>query len=149
MKYKFDVSTSDFKELKESESFFVDKSLFIKEVIEENSKIVLIPRPRRFGKSLNFSMLKYFFDIKEESRELFKGLKISKEEECMEHMNKYPVLEMDFKGIRGISWESIVKGIKQRIGKIYKKHEEEIWDVLTSDEKEGYKKVRRVEVRLN
>ena len=148
MKYNFNLGTSDFKDLIENNNFFIDKSLFIKEVINESADILLIPRPRRFGKSLNFSMLRYFFDIKEESSKLFEGLKISKEKECMEHMNKYPVLSVDFNGIRGISWESIVKGIKQRIGKIYKKHEEEIWDVLTSDERKDYKKVRRVEVDL-
>tara|TARA_B100000609_G_scaffold4985_1_gene3892 strand:- start:688 stop:978 length:291 start_codon:yes stop_codon:yes gene_type:complete len=94
MKYNFNFSTYDFKKLIENNNSFVDKSLFIKEVINESSDVILIPRPRRFGKSLNFSMLKYFFDIKEESRELFEGLKISKEQKCLEHMNKYPVLTL-------------------------------------------------------
>ena len=141
MKYKFDLSTFDFKELKESESFFVDKSLFIKEVIEENSKIVLIPRPRRFGKSLNFSMLKYFFDIKEESRELFKGLKISKEKECMEHMNKYPVLSITFKDVFGDSWPEVEGEINLRISEIYSKYKKEVWEVLTEEEKKVYKQL--------
>ena len=63
MKYNFNFGTSDFKKLIENNNFFVDKSLFIKEVINESSDVLLIPRPRRFGKSLNFSMLRYFFDI--------------------------------------------------------------------------------------
>ena len=135
MKYKFDLSTFDFKELKENESFFVDKSLFIKEVIEENSKIVLIPRPRRFGKSLNFSMLKYFFDIKEESRELFEGLKISKEQECLEHMNKYPVVLISMKDASVPNWNLSKKGLKVTMSEIYRDYREEVMDVLDESER--------------
>ena len=105
MKHKVSLGKSNFKGMIENKNFYIDKSLFVKEVIEEGSEVVLITRPRRFGKSLNFSMLKYFFDIKEDSRELFKGLKISREKESLMHMNKYPVLEIDFKGIGGDNWE--------------------------------------------
>ena len=138
MKYKFDVSTSDFKELKESESFFVDKSLFIKEVIEENSKIVLIPRPRRFGKSLNFSMLKYFFDMKEKSANLFKGLEISNEKECLEHMNKYPVVLISMKDAAVPNWNLSKKGLKVTMSEIYRDYKEELMDVLDKSEKKYY-----------
>ena len=58
---KVPISTDNFKELREKNYYFIDKSLFIKEVIECNSEVILIPRPRRFGKSINISMLKYFF----------------------------------------------------------------------------------------
>jgi len=143
MKYKFDVSTSDFKELKESESFFVDKSLFIKEVIEENSKIVLIPRPRRFGKSLNFSMLKYFFDIKEESKGLFEGLKISKEQECLKHMNEYPVLDITLKDSSGASWKETQNVLKLKIGKIYERFKENVWECLSENQREFYAEIER------
>ena len=104
MKYNFNFGTSDFKKLIENNNSFVDKSLFIKEVINESSDVLSIPRPRRFGKSLNFSMLRYFFDIKEESRELFEGLKISKEQECLEHMNKYPVVLISMKDASVSNW---------------------------------------------
>ena len=74
---KIQVGTSDFKKLIEGNNYFVDKSLLIKEFIENGADIILTPRPRRFGKTLNLSMLKYFFDIrtKEETKNLFKGLK--------------------------------------------------------------------------
>lgn len=83
---KIQVGTSDFKELIEGNNYFVDKSLLIKEFIENGAKIILTPRPRRFEETLNLSMLKYFFDIrtKEETKNLFKGLKIEYEKETME-----------------------------------------------------------------
>ncbi|OOM73832.1 putative AAA-ATPase [Clostridium sp. BL-8] len=83
MKKTIQIGTSDFKELIEENNYFVDKSVLIKEFIENGAKIILTPRPRRFGKTLNLSMLRYFFDIrtKEETKDLFKGLKIEKEKE--------------------------------------------------------------------
>jgi len=70
------IGISDLKKLIESNCYFIDKSLLIREFIENSSEIMLIPRPRRFGKTLNMSMIKYFFDIREESKNLFDGLKI-------------------------------------------------------------------------
>ncbi len=71
-KKKILLGCSDFKEMIETNAYYVDKSLFIKEVIDSNDKVLLIPRPRRFGKTLNLSMLRYFFDIrKPENRALF------------------------------------------------------------------------------
>ena len=70
------IGTDDFKEIIESNSLFIDKTLFIKELIDDTSKVLLFPRPRRFGKSLNMSMLKYYFSNTMDSLSLFKGLKI-------------------------------------------------------------------------
>ncbi len=137
MKCKFAFGTSNFKEIIENNNFFVDKSLFIKKVIKD-TKVALITRPRRFGKSLNFSMLRYFFDINEDSSSLFKGLNISKEKDCLEHMNKYPVVELDFKAILGNNWHDIYNGIKRRIGTVYKKHQNSVWDILSTVEKKEY-----------
>ena len=83
MKKNIQVGTSDFKEMIEGKHYFVDKSLLIKEFIETGADVILTPRPRRFGKTLNMSMLKYFFNIEnaEENRNLFKGLNIEKYEE--------------------------------------------------------------------
>mgnify|MGYP001245260221 CR=1 FL=1 len=116
----------------------MDKSLFIKEVIEENSKIVLIPRPRRFGKSLNFSMLKYFFDMKEKSANLFKSLEISNEKECLEHMNKYPVVLISMKDAAVPNWNLSKKGLKVTMSEIYRDYREELMDVLDESEKKYY-----------
>ena len=69
------LGTEDFKELIESNSLFIDKTLFIKELIDNTSKAVCFPRPRRFGKSLNISMVKYYFSLEYKDNTLFKGLK--------------------------------------------------------------------------
>ena len=141
MKHKISLGKSNFKRMIESKSFFVDKSLFIKEVIEEGSEVVLITRPRRFGKSLNFSMLKYFFDIKEDSSELFKGLKISREEESLLHMNKYPVISITFKDISCISWQVAKEGLRLEISELFKSHKSEVWEILDEEEKEYYTEI--------
>ena len=74
---KLNLGYSDFKNIIQSNSYFIDKSLLIKEVIDTEKSVLLFPRPRRFGKTLNLSMLKYFFDKNElKNEELFKNLKI-------------------------------------------------------------------------
>ncbi|MGL5724625.1 AAA family ATPase, partial [Cetobacterium sp.] len=72
-KKKLPLGVDDFKEVRENDFYLVDKSMFIDELLEKKSKVTLLPRPRRFGKTLNMSMLKYFFDIenKEENKILF------------------------------------------------------------------------------
>ena len=78
------IGESDFKMLRKKDYYFIDKSLFIKHIIDNSSKVVLITRPRRFGKTLNMSMLRYYFDCNmQDSKELFKGLKIMEQEEKM------------------------------------------------------------------
>jgi hypothetical protein len=72
---KISLGGSDFKEFVTENFYLVDKTLFIKEIIDDGSKVILLPRPRRFGKTMNISMLRYFFEKTEESnRELFKNL---------------------------------------------------------------------------
>ena len=141
MKHKVSLGKSNFKGMIENKNFYIDKSLFVKEVIEEGSEVVLITRPRRFGKSLNFSMLKYFFDIKEDSRELFKGLKISREEESLLHMNKYPVISITFKDISCISWQVAKEGLRLEISELFKSHKSEVWEILDEEEKEYYTEI--------
>ena len=80
------IGLSDFKELIEEDFYYFDKTNFIEEVIKDGAKVKLFTRPRRFGKTLNISMLKYFFDVennKHKNRKLFKNLKISKTEKGM------------------------------------------------------------------
>ena len=94
------VGVSDFKELIEENYFFVDKTSFIKEVMQDGAKVILITRPRRFGKTLNLSMLHYFLQIKSEQN-LFGNLTISKDEQfCSKHQNKYPVIFVSFKDMK-------------------------------------------------
>jgi hypothetical protein len=122
---KIQVGISDFKELIEDNNYFVDKSLLIKEFIENGAKIILTPRPRRFGKTLNLSMLKYFFDIrtKEENKNLFKGLKIEDEKEIMKLQGEYPVIFITFKNEKYISYEDFKDGIEFLLSSLYKEHD--------------------------
>ena len=108
------IGTSDFKELIENNNYFVDKSLLIKEFIENGGKIILTPRPRRFGKTLNLSMLKYFFDIrtKEETKDLFLGLNIENEKDIMKLQGEYPVIFITFKNHKHISYNNFEDGIR-------------------------------------
>ena len=78
-KNKYPIGVSDFKKLIDENYIFVDKSLFIKEIIDEGAEVLLLPRPRRFGKTLNMSMLSYYFDCQLDSKDLFKDLNIAKE----------------------------------------------------------------------
>ena len=95
---KLPLGISDFKELREENYYYVDKSLFIKEVIDRDGKVILLPRPRRFGKTLNLSMLRYFFEARQESlAHLFTGLAIEAESEVMQQQGQYPVIFLTFK----------------------------------------------------
>ena len=76
------IGISDFKMLRLRDNYYIDKTMYIKDIIDNQSGVVLITRPRRFGKTLNMSMLKYYFDINQkDSKELFQGLKIMEQEE--------------------------------------------------------------------
>ncbi len=90
------VGQEDFKELIDKEYCFVDKTLLIKDLLDQNSKVNLITRPRRFGKTLNMSMIQRFFEKTEESNAyLFEGLKISNAgEKYLRHLGKYPVIAL-------------------------------------------------------
>ena len=91
---KLPVGYSDFKEIIDNNCYFVDKSLLIKDIVDDGAKVILITRPRRFGKTLNLSMLRYFFEKKaagEDNNYLFDGLAITKAgEEYLQHQGKYP-----------------------------------------------------------
>ena len=96
------IGISDFKNLRLRKNYFIDKSLYIKDIIDNQSGVILITRPRRFGKTLNMSMLRYYFDIKgKDNKELFKDLKIMKEDEYYtSKLGYYPVIYLTLKDAR-------------------------------------------------
>ena len=144
MKKMIQIGTSDFKELIEKNNYFVDKSLLIKEFLENGAKIILTPRPRRFGKTLNLSMLKYFFDVKtkEETKELFKGLKIENEKEIMKLQGEYPVIFITFKNQKHISFEDFQDGIRVLISNLYREHDYLLdSDKLSEFDKNDFKEI--------
>ena len=120
---KLPIGLSDFKELIEENYYYFDKTNLIDEVIKDGSKVKLFARPRRFGKTLNMSMLKYFFDIKEaeENRKLFKDLYIEKTENFKEH-GQYPVIFLSLKDLKARTWEEMERGIKNLLQEVFSEH---------------------------
>ena len=117
------LGIDNFKEIREGGYFFVDKTDFIKDIIDEGSKVVLFPRPRRFGKTSNLSMLACFFDIELESQTLFDGLKITKYEgNYLDYMNKYPVIFLTLKDCKASIYKQFIINYKEIISQIYRKY---------------------------
>ena len=108
---ELNLGYSDFKNIIENDNYFVDKSLLIKEVIKAQKAVLLLPRPRRFGKTLNLSMLRYFFDISElENKKLFKNLKIWQcKNEIKQKQGKYPVIYLTFKDAKKIRGKVVIR----------------------------------------
>jgi len=117
------IGTDDFKEIRETNSLFIDKTLFIKELIDDTSKVLLFPRPRRFGKTLNMSMINYYFNRDFNSKDLFKGLNISKcSDKYLKEMNKYPVISLSLKECKKNSFLEFKEEFKNIIVKLYKNY---------------------------
>eukprot|EP00919_Chromeraceae_sp_WS-2016_P000534 GHVR01001340.1.p1 GENE.GHVR01001340.1~~GHVR01001340.1.p1 ORF type:complete len:559 (-),score=93.79 GHVR01001340.1:1132-2808(-) len=135
---KLPIGISDFKEIIVGQYQFTDKSLLLKEVINDSAKVILITRPRRFGKTLNLSMLYYFFqqnNIEEEN--LFKNLLISEDQEfCKKHQNQYPVIFLSFKDVKKSSYTAAYEDFVRLIRDLYSQHRYLLEDeVLYEDEK--------------
>ena len=114
------IGVSDFKEIVENNYYYIDKTKLIEDILHYRAKVNLFTRPRRFGKTLNISMIKYFFDIenKEENRKLFDGLNIS-ESEHMQEQGQYPVIYISFRNMEEVSWENSHIAIRQLISNMY------------------------------
>lgn len=105
MKLSLPIGIEDFKEVRKDGYYYVDKTALIQQVLEKRSKVTLFTRPRRFGKSLNMSMLKNFFEIGTDAA-LFEGLHISKNTQmCEKYMGKYPVIAVSLKGVDAATYE--------------------------------------------
>ncbi len=132
---KLPIGTSDFRDIVTGNYYYVDKTLFIKEVIDSGDKILLLPRPRRFGKTLNISMLRYYFDccpgiwspgtqsLEKSYKKLFDSLAIcSAGREYLDKMGKYPVIFLTFRSVKEPDWESCLSKIKKLIQDEYARH---------------------------
>ena len=118
------IGLSDFKELIEEDFYYFDKTKFIDEIVKDGAKVKLFARPRRFGKTLNMSMLKYFFDIKEgqENRKLFKDLYIEKTESFREQ-GQYPVIFLSLKDLKATTWEEMERKIIITLSDFFSEYE--------------------------
>lgn len=137
------IGKQDFASLRENDYFFVDKTNFIKEWWENGDDITLITRPRRFGKTLNMSMLECFFSNKYKKREdLFEGLSIWHEEKYKKLQGTYPVLTLSFAAVKADNLEDAKTQIKQQLSKIYAENRYLLQgDILSEKEKEAYEKM--------
>ena len=118
------IGVSDFKHLIEEDFYYFDKTKFIDEIIKDGAQVKLFTRPRRFGKTLNMSMLKYFFDIKEadENRKLFKNLYIEKTESFKEQ-GQYPVVFLSLKDLKATTWEEMERKIIITLSDFFSEYE--------------------------
>ena len=120
---KIPIGIDDFKKIQENNYYYIDKTNFIEEIGKNVGKTLLFTRPRRFGKTLNMSMLKYFFDIKnkEENKKLFQNLYIEKSD-FFEEQGAYPVVYISLKGIKADTWENCLSGIKTLLRELYEEY---------------------------
>ena len=138
---KIPIGVDDFKKLIENNAYYIDKTKFIADILNDAAEVKLFTRPRRFGKTLNMSTLKYFFDIQnaDENRKLFNGLDIEKSEYFSEQ-GKHPVIFISMKGIKAITWKDYLYDLKILIGDLYNEFEF-IRDVLNESELNSFNKI--------
>ena len=138
---KIPIGIDDFKKIRENNYYYIDKTNFIEEIGKNVGKTLLFTRPRRFGKTLNMSMLKYFFDIKnkEENKKLFQDLYIEKSD-FFKEQGAYPVVYISLKGIKADTWESSFFLIKSLISSIYNEFEY-IREKLNESQLDSFNKV--------
>ena len=118
------IGVSDFKKIIEEDFYYFDKTSFIEKAIQDGAEVKLFTRPRRFGKTLNMSMLKYFFDIKgaDENRKLFKGLYIEKKESFKEQ-GQYPVIFLSLKDLKARTWKEMERKIIITLSDFFSEYE--------------------------
>ena len=120
-----EIGKSDFKKIVENNYYFVDKTKLIYDFLNSKAYISLMPRPKRFGKTLNLSMIEHFFDInKKDSAKLFDEFEISNRKEfCEQHQNKYPVINLSLKNIKASNWNDCYEKFKKAISELYETHD--------------------------
>ena len=132
------IGYDNFKEVIDNNAYYVDKTNVIEELLKNRAKVTLLPRPRRFGKSLLLSTLYYFFDIenKDNNKYLFEGLNISKSE-YMKYQGEFPVIRIDFKMLKEDNYISIYNSYKELISKLYD-NKRYLLNSLEEDKKEKF-----------
>ena len=147
------IGTEDFKKLIVNEYYYVDKTLLIKEILDIKSEVSLFTRPRRFGKTLNLSMLRYFFEdtrdasVNEENRRLFDGLAIADAgEEYTAHMQKYPVITLTLKSAKQGDFDTAYMMLKKEIAEEFLRHGQVLYsDALSKAEKARFRNIADLE----
>ena len=141
---KVPIGIEDFKEIIDRECYFVDKSLMIRDILDSGAKVTLFTRPRRFGKTLNMSMLRYFFEKSEQDNSyLFNDLAISQAgEKYLSHMGQYPVISISLKGMKQADYKTAFIEFKKIISKEFRRHDELLLsDKVYNSDKETFLKI--------
>ena len=145
------IGIENFERMIKEEYYYVDKSMLIEDILVNRAAVTLFTRPRRFGKTLNMSMLKYFFDIenKDKNRKLFENLKISGSK-YMNEQGKYPVIFISLKDLKADTWEKCILEIKKMVSKIYREFQY-ITENMDEDDKNIYNSIknRKNDIDLN
>ena len=122
--YGIGIGQSDFRALRIRKNYYIDKTMYIKDIIDNEASVILVTRPRRFGKTLNMSMLKYYFDCtKKDSKEIFEGLKIMEQDErYTSKLGYYPCIYLTLKDVAEANYENMILNIKTAISDMYLEH---------------------------
>lgn len=120
--------------------YFVDKTGFLCDFLKDHAQVTLFTRPRRFGKTLTLSMLRYFLDIEgaEEHRKLFDGLQVAQDDEVMAMQGTRPVLFLTLKGWKGLSWKILQVRARQRLGDVFRSYEFLLNDALRENDRQKF-----------
>lgn len=155
MDYKpLPIGIDDFKKLMERDCYFVDKTLLIKDIINNKAEVNLFTRPRRFGKTLNMSMIQYYFEDmrdeytgeKKDNSYLFDNLNIINEgEKYTSHMGKYPVINLSLKCAKQPTFERAFEELKKQIAYEYDRHNFILQDKKLEDKKQRYLRIKNIE----
>jgi hypothetical protein len=123
MSQKPPIGYSDFRELRENGRLYIDKSGLIADVIKDPAQVILFPRPRRFGKTLNLSMLRYFLEMRyEDLSSLFENLEIWRDTGAREHFQRHPTIFVTFKNVHAHSYSDTLEGVREVIRGVYEEH---------------------------
>ena len=138
------IGESDFKALRIRQNYYIDKTMYIKDIIDNESRVILVTRPRRFGKTLNMSMLKYYFDCRQKDNiELFKGLKIlNQEEKYTSKLGTYSVIYITLKDVQGKNFKEMLLSLKTELVELFIEYSELLKsEKLLDIEKEMFNKI--------
>ena len=119
------IGSADFEYIRRNELYYIDKTHIVSKLIREGARSILFTRPRRFGKTTLITMLRSFFDVREDSHDIFRGLAIMKEEKVVaEWMNKRPVIYLTFKDIDGLTFDSALDVLKSKLSDLFQSYKE-------------------------
>ena len=119
------IGITNFKKLRSGHYYYVDKTMLIADVVRTGAEVILLPRPRRFGKTMNLSMLYHFFNNAEEhNRALFEGLAVTEHADVMDHCGAYPTVFLSLKDLKSNDFEEFKSGMARLLSKLFVEHGE-------------------------